>query len=298
MLATVAHPQVLEPVGWNLDPITLAVGIVLSLGYARRARTLARRGRRVPLWRQLCFQLGVLTLMLSLVSPLDALGDTRLLYAHMIQHLAIGELAPLLILVGLNGPMLRPLLALPWVLRLRPLLNPLVALPIWAVNLYAWHFPALYELALRHEGVHVFMHSCFFWAGMLMWGALIEPLPGPSWFGSAAKAAYVLVVRLLGCAILGNALIWIATPLYPYYAAGERASGISPLADQQMGGAIMFVWGAFVTIFIFSWLFLRWTREAELRQSLLDAGTSPRVAARAARYGRRPVGPAPPPPSP
>lgn len=297
MTPAALHPN-LEPVGWNLDPATLAIGVLLSACYARRVHTLTAQGRRVSLWRQCSFHLGILVAVLALVSPIDALGDTRLLYAHMIQHLALGELAPLLILLGLSGPILRPVLALSWILRLRPLLNPLVALPIWAVNLYVWHFPGLYELALRHEVVHVFMHACFFWAGMVMWGALIEPLPGPSWFGSGAKAAYVLVVRLLGCAILGNALIWIGKPLYPYYAPGEHAAGILPLTDQQIAGAIMFVWGAFVTIVIFSWLFLRWSREAELRQSLLDAGTNPRAAARAARYGRRPAGPAPPPPSP
>jgi putative membrane protein len=291
------HPN-LEPIGWNLDPATLAIALFVSACYLRRVHTLARRGRRTALWRQAGFLLGIAVATLALVSPIDSLGDSRLLYAHMIQHLALGELAPLLILVGLSGPILRPILALPWMMRLRPLLNPLVALPIWAFNLYVWHFPALYESALHHEVVHVFMHACFFWTGMIMWGALLEPLPGPTWFGSGVKAAYVVLVRLLGCGILGNALIWIGSPLYPFYRPGERASGISPLADQQVAGAIMFVWGAFVTIFIFSWLFLRWTREAELRQSLLDVGTSPRVAGLAARYGRRPVDPGPPPPSP
>lgn len=297
MLTAALHPT-LEPVGWNLDPATLAFGAFLSLCYARRVHTLAGRGRRTRPLRQASFHLGVLVLVLSLVSPIDALGETRLVYAHMIQHLALGELAPLLMLLGLSGPILRPVLAVPWVMRLRPLMNPLVALPLWGLNLYVWHIPALYEVALHHEAVHVLEHACFFWAGFLMWGALIEPLPGPSWFGSGVKAAYVLGVRLLGCAILGNTLIWIGKPLYPYFAPGEHAVGMSPLADQQTAGAIMFVWGAFLTIFIFSWFFLRWIREAELRQSLLDAGTSPRVAGRAARYGRPPADPAPPPPSP
>lgn len=291
------HPG-LEPIGWNLEPGPLVLGALLSACYARRVHTLTRGGRRISLWRRLSFHLGVVVLVLSLVSPIDPLGESRLLYAHMIQHLAIGELAPLLMLVGLTGPILRPLLALPGVGRLRLMLNPLVALPLWGLNLYVWHIPALYELALRDEVVHLFMHASFFWAGIAMWGALIEPLPGPTWFGSGPKAVYVVAVRLLGCGILGNTLIWIGRPLYRYYAPGEHAIGIAPLTDQQIAGAIMFVWGAFVTIFIFSWLFLRWIREAELRQSLLDVGTSPRVAGRAARYGRRPVGPAPPPPSP
>ncbi len=278
--------------------IAVGMSLLACAAYARRVRRLAGRGQKVPIWKQGAFYLGIAVLLASLISPLDTLAETRLFYAHMIQHLLIGEVAPLLILLGLNGPLLRPLLAIPVIARLRPLLNPLVALPLWAFNLYVWHLPALYEAALRNDLLHLFEHGCFFWAGILMWGALIEPIPGPSWFTSGAKMAYVVVVRALGCGILGNTLIWLGTAVYPYYRAGEHAYGIAPLTDQQVGGAIMFVWGAFVTITLFSWLFLRWAREAELRQSLLDLGTSPRVAARAARYGRRRVDRAPQPPSP
>jgi putative membrane protein len=284
--------------GWSFAPATIAVALLICAAYARRAHRLGRAGQRVRIWKRGAFYLGIAVLLLSLISPIDTLAETRLFYAHMIQHLLIGEVAPLLILLGLNGPLLRPLLAIRGVARLRWLLNPLVALPLWAFNLYIWHLPALYEAALRSDLVHLFEHGCFFSAGILMWGALLEPVPGPSWFDSGAKMAYVVAVRALGCGILGNALIWIGTPLYPYYRAGEHLSGIAPLTDQQIGGAIMFVWGAFVTISLFSWFFLRWVREAELRQSLLDLGTSPRVAARAARYGRRRVDHAPQPPSP
>jgi cytochrome c oxidase assembly factor CtaG len=281
----------LESSGWSFEPATIALAALTLLAYGRRVRALALRDRAVPAWRPLCFCAGVVALLLALTSPIDAIGETRLLYAHMIQHLAIGELAPLLILLGLSGPILRPLLALDPVRRLRWLLNPLVALPIWALNLYLWHLPALYELALRDGVIHVLMHACFFWAGMLMWGALLEPLPGPAWFNSAAKATYVLVVRALGCAILANVLIWAGTPLYPAYRAGERSWGIAPLADQQIAGGVMLLWGALVTIVIFAWLFLRWLHEAELRQSLLDAGVQARVAGRAARYGQRAIAP-------
>jgi putative membrane protein len=276
------------------------IGIALAVGilYGRRGLTLARRGRGISPWRILSFYVGIAILLAALVSPLDSLGEEHLFYAHMVQHLAIGEVAPLFILVGLSGPMLRPLLAWPPVQRLRWLMYPLVALPLWALNLYLWHLPAFYEAALENPALHVFEHGCFFAAGLLMWGALLEPLPGPGWFGSGAKAGYVLVVRALGCAILGNIFIWAGTPFYPYYATGEREWGIASLTDQQVGGAIMFIWGALITVSLFSWMFLRWIREAELRQSLLEDGADPRLATRAARYGRRPSARPAPPPSP
>lgn len=276
----------------------VAAALLVSALYARRAHTLARRGRGVPLWRQLSFYLGVAIVVAALISPLDTIGEERLFYVHMAQHIALGEVAPLFVLVGLSGAVLRPLLALGPVRRLRFLLNPLVALPLWALNLYGWHIPAFYEAALENPALHAIEHACFFTAGLLMWGALLEPLPGPSWFGSAQKAGYVLVVRALGCAILGNIFIWAGTPFYPYYAPGEREWGIARLTDQQVGGAIMFIWGALITVSLFSWMFLRWIREAELRQALLEDGADPRLATRAARYGRRPPGRPAPPPSP
>jgi putative membrane protein len=283
---------------WSFEPATIAAALLVGAAYARRARRLAGRGRGLPPWRQAAFYAGIAVLLLALISPIDTLGETRLFYAHMVQHLLIGEVAPLLILLGVSGPLLRPLLAIPAIARLRWLLNPLIALPLWAFNFYVWHLPVLYEAALRSDALHAFEHGCFFWAGVFMWGALLEPLPGPSWFDSGAKMTYVLLVRALGCAILGNVFIWEGTPFYPWYAAGERAWGIAPIADQQIGGAIMFVWGALITIVLFSWMFLRWIREAELRQSLLEGGADPRSAIRAARYGRRPLARPAPPPSP
>jgi putative membrane protein len=197
----------------------------------------------------------------------------------------LGDIAPLLIVIGLTGPILRPVLAARPVQRLRFLAHPLVALPLWAVNLYVWHVPALYEAALRHDAVHALEHALFFGTGALMWAAVIEPLPGPAWFGNGPKAIYVLVVRTLQ-GVLANAFIWANDGFYGFYAAGERRSGVSPATDQTIGGAIMFVEGAVVTLIVFAWLFLRWTQEAEVAQRLVDSGHDPGQSARAARYGR------------
>jgi putative membrane protein len=286
--------------GWNLSPPLLLEAAAVVLAYGFRARSLSRRGRPVPGWRQGCFYVGIALLLVALLSPVDTIGESRLFWVHMVQHLLIGDLAPLLILLGLSGPILRPVLAVAPFARLRVLASPFVALPIWVLVFYGWHVPPMYEAALDNGFVHGLEHVSFFTAGMLMWAAVIEPVPGPAWFGAGAKAAYVLVVRTFA-AVLASVFIWAGEPLYPVYRGGERIWGISPLADQQIGGAIMFVEGATVTLIVFAWLFLRWEREAEQRQSLLDSGVDPRVAMRTARYGRRAPAPsrsAPPPEAP
>ena len=280
--------------GWTALPLLNAV-LVLAVAYLLRARELAAEGRPIAPWRQACFIAGLGLLLVALASPLDGAAE-HVFWLHMVQHLLLLDGVALLLLLGVDGPLLRPLLALPGVGRLRLLANPLLALPLWALVLYGWHTPVLYEAALSSEPVHYLEHLSFLAAGLAVWAAVLEPLPGAVWFGAGAKAAYVLVVRTLG-AVLGSILIWAGEPLYPGYAAGEREWGISPLTDQALGGGIMFVEGAVVTLAVFAWLFLRWARETELRQSLLEDGAEPRVASRAARYGRRALDPPRSPPS-
>jgi putative membrane protein len=251
----------------------LAVGY--GVPYWRRARTLAQEGRPVPRWRQICFACGMATLLVALSPPMDRLSD-ELLLGHMAQHLLIGDIAALLIVLGLTGPLLAPLLRLRGLGGLRALAHPVVALALWAVDLYVWHLPALYQGALRHPPLHVLEHVMFLSFGILMWMALLGPLPKPRWFGALGKLGYVVAVRLTST-VLANILFWSGTVFYPYYASGTRRWNISQLSDQSAAGSIMMVEGSFLTIGLFAWLFLRSAREGEERQELLDAAAAKQV---------------------
>jgi len=185
---------------------------------------------------------------------------------------------------GLTGPILRPVLALPVVGRLRVLGHPLIAFPIWAVNLYVWHLPFLYEGALHHDVVHAAQHMLFFAAGALFWAAVLEPLPGPGWFGSGAKLLYIVVARLVGM-VLANILLWSSSVFYSTYDHAARW-GISPQSDQGIAGSVMMIVDSVVTISAIAWLFLKLAGESELRQKLIEEGHDPALASRAVRYGR------------
>src|SRR5262245_2597381 len=260
--------------------LQLAPAALFGAMYFRRARTLARRGSPVPWWRQASFGLSLLLLAGGALMPYD----DELFLMHMTQHVVIGDLAALAFVVGLTGPILRPLLAIVPASRLRTLGNPFVALSLWTVNLYFWHLPRFYEAALHHGAVHALEHICFFTAGVIMWGAVVEVLPGPEWFGTGWKFGYVGAVRLIET-VLGNVFIWSGTVIYPFYEGRERW-GIGPLEDQGWAGAIMMVEGSLVTIAALAWLFLKLAAEGELRQKLLEEGVDPRTARRAVRYGR------------
>ena len=270
---------------WTLDPLQLAPIALVAFAYWRRVHTLHSRGTVVPRWRRLVFALGIALLVLAFASPVAEIGERELFSFHMLQHVLVGDLAPLCLLAGLTGPILRPLLSLRPVERLRALANPVVALPLWATNLYLWHVPFLYEAAVEHSAVHALEHVCFFTAGAIMWLPVLETLPAPEWFGTGAKLAYIAVVRLVET-VLGNVFLWAGAVFYPVYATGTELWGVSPLRDQGLAGAVMMIEGSLVTIAALAWLFLRLAREGELRQELLERGLDPRLVKRAVRYGR------------
>jgi putative membrane protein len=268
----------------TFEPLQLLPLAVVAGAYVVRARTLARRGSAVPLWRQLCFAGGIALILAALVSPGAHLGE-ELVVAHMAQHLAMADLGALLFVLGLTGPMLQPLLANRWLGWLRVLGNPLVAFPLWALSLYVWHLPALYEGALTSEPLHALEHACFVGFGIAMWMALLGPLPKPEWFGNGARLTYIVGVRLTG-AVLGNVFMWSGSVLYPEYAPGEAHWDISPLSDQGAAGVVMMVESGLVTLGLLTWVLLRWARETEERQELIELAEREGVALDPARAKR------------
>lgn len=247
----------------ELLPMLLAAGL-----YAKRAATLAARGRPVALRRQISFATGLLLIVLVLVTPISDLAD-ELVIAHMFEHLVIGDVASLFIVLGLTGPLLQPLLATKPFDRLRVLAHPAVALPLWAINFYAWHAPPLYDAAYGGAAVHALEHASFIFFGCLMWMPIFGPLPKPTWFTAGWKVVYVIVVRFSGV-ILGNVLMWSNTVLYDVYAKGEASWHITPVADQSGAGVVMMVEGTVGGLALIAYFFFIAAREGIERQRLID----------------------------
>ena len=282
-MAIVDEPSLLT--SWTIEPLQLVPIVAIAVAYGVRARTLARREQPVPGWRIALFALGIALLLIAVSSPIATVGEEELFSFHMAQHLLLGDLAPLCLLAGLTGPLLRPILALPGAMRLRVFANPLVALPVWAVNLVVWHLPFFYEAAVRSSAVHALEHIAFFSAGIVLWLPILETLPAPEWFGTGAKLGYIVGVRLIAT-VIGNVFIWGGSPFYKVYENGDDYLGLSPTADQSLAGSIMMLEGSLVTIVALAWLFLRMAQEGEVRQELIEQGVDERTARRAVRYRR------------
>jgi putative membrane protein len=235
-------------VGWTLAPWQLAPIVLVGALYGRRAWTLGRRGRPVPPFKVASFAAGLAVLVLALMTPVDSIGEERLFSVHMFQHLLIGDLAPLLLALGLSGPLLRPLLA-----------------PLWL-----WHLPRLYDAALEHQPVHALQHTCFLAGGLLLWSTLLGLLPGPRWYGVGARLASLGLVWLVGAG-LANVFLWSNRAYYEPYVDAPRTWGLSAISDQRAGGGVMLVEMMLVGAVVFVVLGLRWLEEAERRQQRVEA---------------------------
>ncbi|MBN8867608.1 MAG: cytochrome c oxidase assembly protein [Solirubrobacterales bacterium] len=247
----------------ELIPFTIAVVV-----YWHRAMTLSWDGRPVPVWRQVSFGFGLFLAASMLFNPWGYLAE-ELVIAHMIEHLLIGDIASLFIVLGLTRSLLQPVLAIPFFNRLQILTSPVVAFPLWAINMFFWHIPAMYDGAYGGAALHGLEHASFLVFGCLMWMPVFGPLPTPKWFGPGWKVVYVIIVRF-AAAILGNVLMWTQVTLYHNYAAGQAKWGISAVQDQSTAGVIMMVEGTFLILGVLAWTFFEAAKQSTQKQELMD----------------------------
>jgi cytochrome c oxidase assembly factor CtaG len=277
-------------VRFAFDPVALALLLLAGALYVRALRVLRRRRLHVSRGQQACWWIGLALLTVGLNGPLDAYDDV-LLSAHMAQHQLIGDLAAPFLLAGMRAPLLlfylpRPaLVALArqrWLRRaFRVLRQPLVALPLYVLTVYAWHLGALFEGALRHPLLHVLQHECFLLANLLLWWPVIEParrrMGGQLW-----KIGYVFAARM-STMFLGMVFVFSRGILYAgVYGRGSR-EGVAALADQQTAGGMMMTLDIVIMAVAACWFFWDASREHD-EQERREAGTAagappPRVTA-------------------
>ena len=225
-----------------------AAAIALVL-YARAFLTLRRRGRsdHANGLDATMFVIGVAAGTLALVSPLDPLAEHTLVSAHMAQHLLIGDIAPLFLLLGIRGPLtffllpptlLRQLARATWIRRgLSFLLEPRVSFAVWAVSLAAWHVPQAYDAAVAHPVVHQLEHASLFAGGLLLWAQIIDPARRRR-LTVGRRAAVALLALLAGMALCE--VLLGAGPLYARYAeVTDRPFGLTQATDQARAGLLM-----------------------------------------------------------
>ena len=237
-----------SPYRWELDVDTTLVIPALALSY------LFLVGRYGPpaRWRIACLAGAVVLLAVAFWTPVHHLGLHYLLSMHLLQNVILAEWAPLLVVLSL-APAAAEAAARIRLWRLAT--HPLVALPLWLVNYFAWHVPAVYDAALRHQGSLIHLeHACYFGTGILMWWPLVRDEPRR--LSSGARVAYAFAAFLLASP-LGLLLALLPRPVYGFYEHAPRLWGLSPLTDQQLAGATMASEQAIVLFAVFAYWFHR-----------------------------------------
>jgi putative membrane protein len=250
---------------WSLDPAVLIGVLVLVVLYAAGWRRARRPGERHPpsAWRMALFAGGILTILVALVSPLDSLGD-QLMVLHMVQHILLLDVAPILLILGLTKVLLRPVTRRLQAVERRAgfLAHPVFAVISYAALLWLWHLPALYDKAQGNGLIHAFEHLCFFAAGSLYWWHVLSPIRSRMRLGGLGPVAYMAGGKLL-VGILGIALAFAPRVIYPFYAHQPHYWGLTPLEDQMMAGLVMALEQTLVMGIVLVVLFVQMLGESE-----------------------------------
>jgi putative copper resistance protein D len=212
----------------------------------RRVRRVT--GKPVGPGHWLFYFLGLAMLFIALGSPLDPIGDDRLLLAHMLQHVLLADLAPPLLILGLRAPVLPLGMPRPVLKRFARrgtlgrvwgfLTKPYVAIPAWVAATLVWAIPSVFDYSTQHNLIHDLEHATLFYTGFALWWLIIAPLPSDRRQTGMVRLAYLGFSRLASAAVC-LPLTFLSHTEYSLYTSAPRSYGISAIADQHLAGASM-----------------------------------------------------------
>jgi putative membrane protein len=245
---------------WSIHPST-ALGIAalgaLYLWAARHFR------QQPTLTQKIYFFSGLLVMFASLNGPIHDLSDVYLFSAHMVQHLLLTLAMPPLLLAGVPGWMLRPVLSRRGIAPVaRFFTRAPIAFVTFNLVIAAWHLPPLYNAAMANHNIHILEHLMFMVAAVLMWWPLLSQLPE---FPRLAYPGQMLYTFLMSIP-MSIVAVYIAMSdhvLYPAYSAAPRVLPISPLEDQLLGALIMWIPGGIIFMIIMTVVFFKWNARGE-----------------------------------
>jgi putative membrane protein len=256
-------------IAWLCGALALYV-----IGVWRLRGTHAVRG-----WEIACFGAAWTTLVVALLSPLDALSDL-LFSAHMTQHELLMVVAAPLAVMGRPG--VAWLWALPRAVRERlgrmarrpalrhawhGLTQPVVVFVVHGIVLWAWHAPFAFEAALHDENVHGVQHFTFFATALLFWWALLNGRYGRLGYGIAVVYVFATSIH---SSLLGALLTFAHHPLYPTHAARTASAGLDAVGDQRLAGLLMWIPAGAVLLVLALAIFAAWLGESGRRARIND----------------------------
>ncbi len=254
------------PLHWHTEPLLLLLVVGASWAHALacgpyRAKWAKESGSAYPVAFAVRFHLGVLVGYLAVGSPLDQLGEQFLFSAHMLQHMLLIYVAAPLLVTGIPPGLIDGFLeSRPSLTKvLRALTHPLVGGLLFTLFFSIWHFPELYEAALRSRPLHVVEHwSMFLPAILMVWPlfsrSVLLPRVG---FGAAMVYSFALMIADLP---LWAALIFGEHPIYDSYRLAPRIISMTASSDMIMGAVVMKGFNEIFALSCMGYAFFTWYR--------------------------------------
>ncbi len=247
---------------WHWEWSVLAgcglLALLYTLAITRWRGALGGGGEPFERWRALAYYASLGFVLVSLQGPLHDLSDLYLFSTHMVQHLVLAQVFPLLFVLGVPTWLWRALLSPRPVARVwHAVASPPAGFILYTVVLTVWHVPLLYELMMRNHNLHIVMHLLVMSTAVLMWW----PIAG----GAAVRRPLQPGAQMLYLFLLGTPMMAVAAmvtlagrPLYDWYALAPRFAGMSALEDQRLGGLLMWVPGGMFYWAVMSVVYFRW----------------------------------------
>jgi cytochrome c oxidase assembly factor CtaG len=267
---------------WSPEVLPLAFGALVLFIYGRRwarvRRSASPRSEHdAPIWRLLVFCLGVAVAELAVISPIDSLSQ-QLFAAHMVQHIMLLDVSPILAILGFTKVILRPITRTVNTVERRAgfFAGPVFAASAYIAVIWLWHIPAAYDYAVVHPPIHVLEHLSFMVVGSLYWWHVLSPIRARRRLTGLGPMAYMGSTKI-ALGVLGMGLAFAPVAIYSYYVHQPRVWGISPLTDQSLAGIIMAVEQTIVMGVALVWLFIKALEESERdqqRRERLEAASS------------------------
>lgn len=237
---------------WAWPPVVTVAVALVGLLWARAIRQVAREhpGNPYPRRRTLSFAAALLLVLLALQSGIERY-DTTLFSIHMVQHLILLFPVPILLLQAGPVTLLLRVASPRWRARILAILqsravgvisHPLVGWTLLVAVMWGTHLSTLFQAALEDPFIHNMEHSLYLGTALLFWAPIFSVDPIRHRLRGGSALAY-LITQMPQNSFLGVAIMWSTTPLYPHYLTLQRTWGPSPLEDQQLAGAIMWLVG-------------------------------------------------------
>ncbi len=261
-----SRPTVPYDWAWSLHPSVLfGTGLLGALYFYGIGPLRDRLGLGPPAspWQILSFCAALMVLLASLNGPVHDLSDYYLFSVHMVQHLVLTLVFPPLLLAGVPGWLLRPLLVRRGVLPIaRVLTRPWMAALLFSASIIIWHLVPFYDGMMRDHEIHIATHLLFMVTATLMWWPVMSPIQELPRLAPGLAMLYLFLIGI-PMQVLGALITFADSILYPWYVAAPRTWGLSPLDDQRLGGLLMWIPGNLWIFGAIAVLFFRWSSQEE-----------------------------------